>query len=65
MQTPAVAVKGDQVIHEFVPGWVMVVEDVEPCETAGGRSEPHQMYKITDPDGNTDWLCSFDVKKVG
>ena len=64
MQTPTIAVKGDEIVHELMPGFVMAVEDVEACETDGTRNEPHLMYQVTDPEGNTDWLCSWDVKKV-
>ena len=65
MQTPTAAVKGDKIEHELVPGFTMTVEDTQPCETDGTRNEPHQQYQITDPDGNTDWLCAYDVRKVG
>lgn len=65
MQSPAVAAVGDQIEHEFVPGFVMTVEDTVDCETDSVRSEPHKMFKVKDPDGNTDWLCSYDVRKVG
>ena len=65
MQTPTIAAKGDKIQHELMPGFTMTVEDAEPCETDGTRSEPHQMYKITDPEGAEDWLCAYDVKKVG
>ena len=65
MQTPAVAVKGDRIEHEFVPGFLMLVEDVKPCETDSTRNEPHLQYQVTDPDGNKDWLCGYDVRKAG
>ena len=65
MQGPCIAVKGDRIEHEYLPGFRMTVEDVEPCETDGTRNEPHLMFQITDPDGNTDWLCAWDVRRVG
>ena len=67
MNTPTIAAKGDKIEHELMPGWTMTVEDAEPCEgrrSADTRDEPHQCYQVTDPDGNTDWLCAFDVRKV-
>jgi hypothetical protein len=48
-----------------MPGFAMPVLEAKPCETDGNRSEPHQKYKITDPDGNEDWLCGHDVQKPG
>ena len=65
MQEPAIAVKGDRIEHELVPGFIMTIEDVEACEQTGGRDEPHLQFQITDPDGNTDWLCAWDVRRVG
>lgn len=65
MQTPTTAAKGDRIEHELVPGFPMTVEDAKPCETDGPRCEPHQQYQVTDPDGSTDWLCAYDVRKVG
>lgn len=65
METPTTAIIGDRIEHELVPGFTMTVEATEPCETDSTRSEPHQMYQVTDIEGNTDWLCSYDVRKVG
>ena len=65
MQTPATATIGDRIEHELMPGFTMTVEDAKPCETDSNRSEPHLQYQITDPVGNTDWLCAYDVRKVG
>jgi hypothetical protein len=65
MQTPTIAAKGDKIEHELIPGFVMTAEDAQPCETGYARPEAHQMYRVTDPDGNTDWLCAYDVRKVG
>lgn len=64
MQTPAVAAVGDKIEHEFVPGFVMTVEATKPCELGAAQVE-HQQYQITDPDEITDWLCAYDVRKVG
>ena len=65
MQTPAVAAVGDKIEHDLMPGFTMIVHAVEPCETDGTRSEPHSRYKIIDPDEVDDWLCAYDVRKVG
>jgi hypothetical protein len=55
---------GDMIEHELMPGFTMKIEDTERCETDFARPEPHLMYRITGPDGNTDWLCAYDVQKV-
>lgn len=65
MQTPAEAIIGDRIEHELVPGFTMLVEESEPCETDCARPELHRQYQVTDPEGNTDWLCAYDVRKVG
>jgi hypothetical protein len=44
-----------------MPGFVMEIKAVGTCETDSARPEPHARYLITDPDGNDDWLCAFDV----
>ena len=64
MTKPATAAVGDKVEHDLMPGFAMAVEDVADCETDTNRSLPHSQYKITDPEGNTDWLCGYDVSKV-
>lgn len=56
---------GHQIEHDLMSGFTMPVQDVKPCETDGNRSEPHAKYKITDPDGNEDWLCAYDVHRAG
>lgn len=57
---------GDKIEHRLMSGFTMTVEDAEPCEdSTPGRSEPHLMYQVTDPEGNTDWLCAHDVQKPG
>jgi hypothetical protein len=55
---------GDTIEHELMPGFAMRVQDTRECETDAARPEPHSAYKITDPDGNEDWLCAYDVLKV-
>lgn len=64
MTEPAVAIIGDRIEYELMPGFVMLVEESEPCETDCARPESHRQYQVTDPDGNTDWLCAYDVRKV-
>lgn len=56
---------GDVIEHRLVPGYRMPVEDTRDCETDANRSEPHLAYQVTDPDGNTDWLCAYDVQRLG
>lgn len=56
---------GDKIEHRLMPGFTMKVEGTEPCETDASRSEPHLMYQVTDPEGNTDWLCAMDVQRPG
>ena len=65
MQTPAEAAVGDRIEHELVPGFTMTVEAVKPCVTDAVRPEAHLQYQVTDPEGNTDWLCAYSVRKVG
>ena len=64
MQNPTVADDGDKIEHELVPGFTMAIQATEPCEE-DDLTEPHLAYKITDPDGTEDWLCAYDVRKVG
>ena len=64
MTEPATAAEGDRVEHDQMPGFVMTVQEVKDCETDGNRSQPHSQYKITDPEGNEDWLCAYDVSRV-
>lgn len=56
---------GDRIEHDLVPGFVMTVEAVEDCETDAARPVPHAQYQVTDPAGNTDWLCAYDVHRAG
>ncbi len=58
---------GDKIRHRDVPPGIfplMPVQDTRPCETDGARPEKHLAYKITDPEGNEDWLCGYDVIQV-
>lgn len=56
---------GDKIEHRLMPGFVMTVEGVEEGETDHARPEPHLHYQVTDPEGNTDWLCAHDVQRPG
>jgi hypothetical protein len=60
---PAQATEGDSIEHDLVPGFTMRVKGTRPCETDGARPEPHDAYQVTDPEGNEDWLCAYDVHK--
>ena len=53
---------GDRIEHKLMPGFTMTMLEAKSCETGPGRDAPHPQYKITDPDGNTDWLCAYDVR---
>jgi hypothetical protein len=55
---------GDRIEHKLVPGFPMAIQAIEPCETDGARSQPHSQYQVTDPEGNTDWLCAYNVRLV-
>jgi hypothetical protein len=55
---------GERIEHKLVPGFPMEVLDTARCETGPGREEVHDQYKITDPDGNIDWLCAYDVRRA-
>jgi hypothetical protein len=56
---------GDLIEHRLMPGFTMPVHEAKPRETDSARPEPHLKYRITDPDGNTDWLCHMDVQAPG
>lgn len=55
---------GDRIEHKLMPGFPMEVLEVARCETDSARPEAHDQYKITDPDGNEDWLCAYDVRRT-
>lgn len=61
MTEPATAAAGDRIAHDLMPGFVMTVLEVRDCERDTNRYLPHSEYRITDPEGNEDWLCAFDV----
>jgi hypothetical protein len=56
---------GDKIEHRLMPGFTMTVLAWLECETDGSRPEPHGKYCITDPEGNEDWLCGYDVQRPG
>jgi hypothetical protein len=63
--SPARDIKaGDKIEHDLLPGFVMAVREVKPCETDGDRSQVHDQFLVTDPEGNDDWLCGYDVSPV-
>lgn len=45
--------------YKYFPGFAMEVLEERPCET-----DDHPAYKVVDPEGATDWLCSRDVKVI-
>jgi hypothetical protein len=55
---------GQKIEHNQLPGFVMDIEETAECETDLVRHEPHARYQITDPEGNKDWLCAYDVHEV-
>lgn len=63
-QTPTQADIGDVIEHTLMPGFSMVVQQAQTCELDFARPEPHLRYRIVDPEGNEDWLCAYDVRKV-
>ena len=64
-QAPARGVGiGHKIEHDLMPGFVMTVQAAEPCETDGARAEEHAKFEVTDPEGNQDWLCAYDVHPV-
>lgn len=54
---------GDAIEHQYMPGFTMTVQETRECEQDFARPESHLAYKITDPEGNEDWLCAYDVRK--
>jgi hypothetical protein len=64
LEHPADAQAGDRIELFGVPGYHMTVHDAKPCETDFARPEAHKQYKVTDPEGNEDWLCGWDVRKI-
>jgi hypothetical protein len=63
--TPAKGIGlGQWIEHDLLPGFAMEVQGVRTCETDGARPEEHAAYKVTDPEGQADWLCAYDVSPV-
>jgi hypothetical protein len=52
---------GDKIVHDLVPGFVMEIRGVRSCQADGARPVEHAAFKVTDPGGNEDWLCAYDV----
>jgi len=63
MSEPAPAVVGDTIEHDLIPAsvWSASIRDARPCETDSARGIPHSAYLVTDPEGNDDWVCAYDV----
>jgi hypothetical protein len=55
---------GDMIEHDLMLGFAMTVHEVAPCEDDYARPGPHEAYRITDPEGNEDWLCAYDVHRI-
>lgn len=56
---------GTMIEHRLVPAFAIRVEAVRECEISPSRPGPHLAYRVTDPAGNTDWLCAYDVQLPG
>lgn len=61
---PATAIKGNTIEHDLMPGFPMTVKDIRDCETDSARSIPHKAFNVTDPEGNDDWVCAYDVHRA-
>ena len=59
---PLDAAVGTRIEHKLMPGFVMEVQETRACETDGARPSLHKAYRVTDPAGNEDWLCAYDVQ---
>lgn len=55
---------GNKIEFKGMPGFRMEVLEVADCEIDTNRAEPHVQYRITDPEGQSDWLCAYDVNRV-
>jgi hypothetical protein len=53
---------GDRIEHKLMPGFAMTVKAIDACRPDPTRPAQHSQYKITDPEGNEDWLCAYDVR---
>jgi hypothetical protein len=56
---------GETIEHRLMPGFTMTVLETRDCETDANRPEPHLAYRVTDPEGNDDWLCAYDIQRPG
>lgn len=56
---------GDTIEHRLMTGFTMPVLETAECETDYARPVPHLKYKVTDPEGNEDWVCAHDVQRPG
>jgi hypothetical protein len=56
---------GDVIEHRLMPGYTMAVAGTRDCEADSVHPEPHLAYKVTDPEGNEDWLCAMDIQRPG
>jgi hypothetical protein len=60
------AAPGDRIEHKMLPGFAVTVQEVRPCE--GGittdQDGPHSEYLVINPEGDPEWLCGRDVRKV-
>jgi hypothetical protein len=54
----------DRIAHDLMPGHVMAILEVRPCDTDDVRQPDHSEYRVVDPGGNSDWLCAFDVHPI-
>lgn len=52
-------VPGDMIQFKGLP-FKMKIRGVRTCE-AEHKKKSHVAYKITDPEGQTDWVCERDV----
>ncbi len=65
-EQPATGINaGDRVEHRLLPGYLMRVKDIAPCEMDSARPQAHSKYNVRDPAGNRYWVCACDVRKVG
>lgn len=49
---------------KYYPGFVMDVLEERPCRGDDNRSPEHPVYRVIDPEGAEDWLCSREVEVV-
>lgn len=61
MPTACIAVPGDWIAYDRKPAIRMMVQAVKTCDLTPAGTEPHHAYQVTDPSGETDWVCALDV----